>query len=514
MNNSTLRGRGLPRAWEQEGTFEDALYEWMQRAPWLAISATAHAMALLLLAIIPWHLLERREQHIIVARVEQAPEQEFEDLVEPEPVEVELPTVSDDAELVESPTDDAVDTDLNATDDTPRGDLDFNAEEPFRDMAFNGVLGIGGGAGGRFGDRLPGTGGGRRGGLNVDPVIAAGLSWLVEHQDTDGKWDTDGFMKHDPAGDACEGTGEAEHDVGVTGLALLALLGNGNSTRGGLYRENVSRAVHWLREQQDPDSGLIGERIGHAYLYDHAIATLALCEAYRASGSPLTRGTAQRAIGLVTRARNPYGVWRYSVPPNGDNDTSVTGWMVFALKSAEEAGLVVDSQAFGDALSWIDEVTDPATGRVGYDSPGSASSRVRGVNDDYPTQGGEAMTAVGLLSRFFLGQTPEEQPMMERHADLLARALPEWSEDGLTTDMYYWYYGTYAMYQMGGRHWRAWQKALGRATLETARQSGPAKGSWDPLGPWGYAGGRVYATATMVLCLEVYYRHARILGAR
>ena len=42
----------------------------------------------------------------------------------------------------------------------------------------------------------------------------------------------------------------------------------------------------------------------------------------------------------------------------GDNDTSVTGWMVFALKSAEEAGLQIDPEAFNGSLSWFDEVTD------------------------------------------------------------------------------------------------------------------------------------------------------------
>jgi len=35
------------------------------------------------------------------------------------------------------------------------------------------------------------------------------------------------------------------------------------------------------------------------------------------------------------------------------------------------------------------------------------------------------------------------------------------------------------------------------------------RGSWDPVGPWGREGGRVYSTATMALCLQVYYRYQR-----
>ena len=45
-------------------------------------------------------------------------------------------------------------------------------------------------------------------------------------------------------------------------------------------------------------------------------------------------------------------------------------------------------------------------------------------------------------------------------------------------------------------------------------KGGAADGSWDPNGPWGYSGGRVYATATMVLSLEVYYRYTKLTGAR
>ena len=70
------------------------------------------------------------------------------------------------------------------------------------------------------------------------------------------------------------------------------------------------------------------------------------------------------------------------------------------------------------------------------------------------------------------------------------------------------------MFQMGGKYWKAWKKALETAVLRSQRKDGSSKGSWDPNGPWGYAGGRVYSTATMVLCLEAYYRYARVLGAR
>ena len=124
------------------------------------------------------------------------------------------------------------------------------------------------------------------------------------------------------------------------------------------------------------------------------------------------------------------------------------------------------------------------------------------------------MTGVGLLTRIFLGQTPQDQPILKKHGDLMLRSLPEWNEADDSIDMYYWYYGTYAMYQLGGEHWRRWRKGMERAILPHQRTDGDYAGSWDPVGAWGYQGGRVYSTALMVLTLEVFYRYSPLLGAR
>ena len=505
----------LPKSWEEETTFNDILYDWMGRAPWLAISAVAHVMVFLLLAVIPWGIFGGSGDAEINANLEKPPEDLFEDPEEEEEEEIEEEEPIEEPVLKDAEISDHNETDEDQDFESSEGDPDFLSDSPFDDKAFNDIIGIGGGAGGKFGNRF----GGRRnlrtaGGSGTEQALKDGLEWLANHQDEDGKWDCDEFMKHDPVNDACEGPGQPEHDVGVTGLALLAFLGDGHTTRQGLYKEKVTRGIKWMREQQDFESGLIGDKIGHSYMYNHGIATLALCEAYYFSKSPLIRGTAQKAVNFITTARNPYGVWRYEQPPVGDNDSSVTGWMIFALKSAEEAGLNIDTAAFTDSISWFDEVTDRATGRVGYDSVGSASSRVPGVNDNFPVDKTECMTSVGLLCRFFLGQDPAEEDMMVKHADLIMKSLPEWDPDGLTNDVYYWYYGSYAMYQMGGKHWKAWNKSMKKAVLDSQRKDGASKGSWDNIGPWGFSGGRVYSTASCVLCLEVYFRYSKVLGAR
>lgn len=507
----------LPKPWEEETTFNDVLYDWMSRAPWLAISAAAHIIALLILALVPWHLFESNKPKEIQAQLEQPVEDPFEDPPEEEPEELEEEEPLEEPVIKDAEVSDHNETEDNQEFESSEGDPDHISDSPFDSDNTNDVIGIGGGAGGKFGGRF----GGRRnlrtaGGSGTEQALRDGLEWLKNHQDEDGKWACADFSKHCPGGDACGGPGRSTHDVGVTGLALLAFLGDGHTTQRGQYREVVTRGIKYLVDSQD-DQGLIGERIGKEFLYDHAIAALAMCEAYYFSKSPLLRGPAQKSVNFISQARNPYGAWRYDVPPIGENDSSITGWMVFALKSAEEAKLRIDEGAFEGAMSWFDEVTDPVNGRVGYDTRGSASSRVVGLNDHYPRDKTECMTAVGLLCRFFMGQDPKKDDIMVKHAELLLKALPSWDKDGMTNDMYYWYYGTYAMYQMGAhqaRYWNAWNNAMKDAVLKSQRQGGHVHGSWDPIGPWGFAGGRVYATASLVLCLEVYFRYAQVLGAR
>ena len=119
------------------------------------------------------------------------------------------------------------------------------------------------------------------------------------------------------------------------------------------------------------------------------------------------------------------------------------------------------------------------------------------------------MTAVSLLSRIFLGQQPNTEPVLAQQAALISQKPPVWDEAGGGIDHYYWYYGTYALFQVGGARWKHWSSAVQRAVVATQREDGNAAGSWDPAGVWGDDGGRVYSTAILVLTLEAYYRYPR-----
>jgi len=418
----------------------------------------------------------------------------------------------------EETTEDVMVTETTVVAETPDEACDEVSDNTAKESAFdssqwNSAVGLGGGAGGRYGGRAGGRAGKRATGKSYAEAIDAGLNWLVAHQDEDGRWDCDGFMKHDTEGELCDGPGNAVHDVGVTGLALLAFLGDGSTLRSGPYKDVIRRGVVWLRSQQDVTSGLIGTSASHDFVYDHAIAAYALCEAYGLSQYTLLKPVAQKAIHYLEAHRNPYSVWRYQ-PRDNDNDTSVTGWCIMAYESAEYFGLEVNKSALHLCEVWLDQVSDP-TGRHGYTKAGEPSSRKPGDHGArFPIEKGEALTAVGLFCRFFMGQDPKDKPIMKAAADLILSKPPIWDPKTGTIDEYYWYYATYALYQMGDRYWSEWQKKLTDAVVKTQHRVKERKnlyGSWDPIGAWGDDGGRVYTTAMLTLTLEAYYRYTKLV---
>jgi len=204
------------------------------------------------------------------------------------------------------------------------------------------------------------------------------------------------------------------------------------------------------------------------------------------------RASAKRGVQYLEAARNADAVWRYRFQP-GDNDSSVTGWCVMALKSAEHAGIRVDERIWPFVIIWYDHVTNPKTGWVDY---------MKGAS------GSIAMTAVGVYCRLLAGASRRD-PLVIKGARYLVKHMPS-DRENLDYPYYYWYYGSLCLYRIGTRLWSRWNAQMMKTLLAAQRKKGCARGSWDPAGVDGEAGGRVYATAIACLTLEVYYRYPRV----
>ncbi len=354
-----------------------------------------------------------------------------------------------------------------------------------------------------------------------EAAIRSALDWLARHQDPDGKWDCDLWSRDDfrvlcrpkPGLTAAAwDRGDGRYDVGVTALATLAFLSMNETHRTGAHKETVDRALNWLISQQG-DRGAIGfrNRTGEE-IYNHAIACLALVEAYLLTREPRVGFAAQNAVDFTVSAQNPSSGWKYGVRP-GRSDTSVTGWMTLGLAAARRAKLNVPASAFEGAISWIDRTTSDR-GATGYQTPGGGSSYI-------PAQKGKfeavpAMTAVAAVVRLAAGRDDSGSGKLAEQAKLISADSPSWRSpsDTRKCNFYYWHYGSLALSAVGGSSAQTWLRSLRETLAARQRTSGCAAGSWDPVGEWCVAGGRVYATAMGALSLGAIHRNPGIEPGR
>ena len=350
----------------------------------------------------------------------------------------------------------------------------------------------------------------------ITKAVDTGLSWLAQHQSPEGHWDATAFMKNADASKRplCDGPGSADNTVGVTALALLSYLGAGQSPEFGKHRKTVRKGITWLRSQEDSEGSFANRRQAR-YTYSHAAATWALVEAYGATKSPTLKVAAQTGIDYIQLCQNEGKGWRYGVA-TGESDSSATALMVCALYAGKIAGLKVEEKRFQWALGTIDSLTDEETMRTGYLSRGGRPVRNNDVASAFPYDQTESLIALALTTRFFCGQDPKKDPMQAAQfgTQLILKKLPRWDTKAGCIDMYYWYYGCLAMYQIGGKAWTTWQQAFEKSVISKQRNDGHFRGSWDPIGPWGLEGGRVYSTALMILGLETPHRYRPVFGGK
>lgn len=322
-----------------------------------------------------------------------------------------------------------------------------------------------------------------------DQTIAAverGLGWLARHQHADGYWSLHEFHKM-CQGHECSQRGQVASDAAATGLALMCFLGDGHTHQQGNHQGTVKRGLLWLIAQQNEEGDLAHAASGNAHLYSHGIATIALCEALALSRDEQLQQPAERAVAFILAAQHkPTGGWRYQ--PNQPADTSVVGWQVMALKSAQMAGIDVPAESMQLVRKWLESVERQGNerGRFGYQS-----------RDNSP-----AMTAEALLCLEYIG-VERDHPSLVGGVNFLLERLPR---EGQETS-YYWYYGTQALYHVQGEPWQKWNDSLRDLLLKTQSKDGHLAGTWDIRDQWEQQGGRHYATCLRLLILETYYRH-------
>ena len=361
----------------------------------------------------------------------------------------------------------------------------------------DGTKGGSGGAGEGFGGRGSGSrekmlasGGGT---ADTERAVGAAVNWLARHQNQDGSWGCGpkGFAKHckDPSctkyiKDPKEAP--AEYPMAATAFGLLPYFAAGQTHEtGGPYKGVINRGLTWMTKNQNQKTG----QLGTGSMYEHGLATIAICEAYGLSKDRRLQPYAQAAIAFIEDAQNDKsGGWHYTPNPPTDGDTSVVGWQLMALKSGQMAGLTINPQTVVKAKGYLKTV-----------AKGKSGGLFSYTADQGPTP---TMSAVGLLCNQYGGMKRTDPAMVEGQAYVMS-ALPQ-----AEASPYFFYYATQVMHNLPGPEWDTWNRHARRFLIKSQiKDKGScAEGSWSPEGKL-HVMGPVMMTSICALTLEVYYRY-------
>ncbi len=329
------------------------------------------------------------------------------------------------------------------------------------------------------------------GSAETEAAVAAALRFLAQTQQPNGSWNpqtTGAGVERAPLGVNRHGAG-GKSETALTGLALLAMMGAGNTHHQGPYADHVYRGLAFLINSQSRSPQNIGSLAGpmtsvYSATYSHGIAALAMCEAAAITRDPSALVSAERAMAYTRQMQIPAtGGWRYT-RYDRDGDLSQLGWQAMVLDAGHRAKLAVNPQAVTGIQRFLKSVR---AGRGGL-----ASYRPREV----PTR---TMTAEALATRLLIGETVPNPEIAEAERFLMQQP------PGIGVDnYYYWYYATLALHQLQDAAWHQWNDALQRRLLSTQKPDG----RWSSNTVWGGYGGEIYTTSMAALCLETYYRHA------
>ena len=350
-----------------------------------------------------------------------------------------------------------------------------------------------------LGKGVPGSMAGRMGGTarasammknngkeKAEKAVMAGLRWLKQHQNEDGSW-------------------AEEYRPAMTGFAILSFLGHGELPDSPEFGPTVKKGLDWLLAKGTEFQGKMSMTRdgwgGNNGVYEHAIATYAMCEYFSMTKDERFAELVKQAVGYIVQGQAPDGGWQYGYTKGPNSDTSVSGWQIQALKAAHltGAGIPGVDESLDRAMLNLKRVQSE-DGSFGYREP----------------PGRYSLTGVGVLCTYFWKQ--EKDKGVRDGIEYMIRMTDDKypvKYKGPEADLYAWYYNTQACLMFGGSAWSKWNRWF---QDEIADAQSP-DGSWPPLNskapgadlqkkPDG--AGPYYRTTLCILMLEVFYRYMPI----
>ena len=266
------------------------------------------------------------------------------------------------------------------------------------------------------------------------------------------------------------------------------LLANGNTPSRGPYAENVHRAMLYVMDQAQQQSGLIASSAEYnsMSMHSHGFALLFLASSYGMETDDKIRARLKtiiaNAITLTAQAQSAYGGWTYT--PGGGDEGSVTVTQIQALRAAQNAGFTVPKGTIESAVKYLELCKNPDGGIV-YSYGSGGPSRL-------------AISAAAIATLYNAGEY--DSKMADGCLAFVSKQFEinknNWSKGG-GHDYYTHLYAAQAFYQAGDKYWNDYFPHARDQLLSQQQTDGSFNG--DGIGP-------VYGTSACMIILQLPYK--------
>lgn len=293
----------------------------------------------------------------------------------------------------------------------------------------------------------------------------------------------------------------------MTGFVLQCYLGHGETADSAEFGDTITKGLLYLINlgSQNPH-GLLTEnwagKKGGAGTYEHAIATVAVGEAYflarlGSKSLPGLREAFQKAVEVIISQQTKRGSWTYGgedivYNPGSGADLSLANWHFQALKVAKESNLQFAGldPCIKRAVDYIDSVQT---------RDGGFGGAIREAHYNQWSLSGGATAGHLMLT----GQSTPAAAKGIKFIDAFLKAEPpDWNAN---CNLYCWYgYGN-ALALSGGAPWKEFTRSVMPQIVAAQEPTGSFKrgrSNW----PAGDAADTIYRQALCTLILETFYR--------
>ncbi len=290
------------------------------------------------------------------------------------------------------------------------------------------------------------------------------LKYLADSQAPDGSWSDLQYRKNS----------------GVTAVCCMAFMSQGSRPRIGMYGQHLDKGLDFIVSSAQ-SNGLIasGDVNPLGPMYEHIMSSLALMMAYGdMPWRPQVRDILGKSVQLISKSQKLDGGWRFDIGREGYSDVSVTGNVLWLLRTAKKAGFSVSAESINKGVKYIVDCAYP-DGNFRYRYAGLQAS---------PSLGG-----VGMIALFNNGNL--NHPLIGPARDKIAYDYQRYTPKDLSERRYFLYgcfYASVAMYSSGDQYWFPWYKKVAQILKFMQRDDGEL---WDEYGNTIYPS----AMAAMIL---------------